>query len=1029
MNDVLHAHDRILRTAIDTNAGAIFSTAGDAFGAAFHTAEAALRTAVSVQRELSLGEWPEGLEPHVRMGLHTGSSFERDNSYFGPTLNRAARLMDAAHGGQVVVSGDLQQELTDLPTGVSLVDLGSFLLPDIGEPVSIWQVVIDGLRSGFPPLDTLGPPPPRVPIYHTSFIDRTDELARLKAALAQRNLVTLVAAGGTGKTRLAYKTAVEVADGFPDGVFAIELADGGADQVEKRAAEAVLGEVPLARTERASDPLGALIDHLAARRAILVVDNCEHVMQPARRLIGRITEACPRTAILATSREVFGIAGEMVLQLRPLAHSEKDGAPPPAVELFLERAATANADPRTSPRQRSLDGAIWWSWNLLDPAEQLLLAQTSAFVGGFGLDAVQTIGGGTQGLEVVDQLESLVDKSLVTHEGKGRYRLAEPIRRFAITRLDDLGRTDETHASHFDHFSRLARSVVPELDTRPEPSLVGALAKDHDNFIAAIERSRDRGDVASASKLATRLHTYWEETGHLTVGSQMLESVIGDTPDDPAVFGAVALRTTYASMCGDLDRAQELAAPMRTALEANLPDEIAGSLRFNIGFIDLAVGRLEECIDLWSTAGAQLAERNKPLARQSDWSAGYATTMAGDLARARELFDLAEAVPLSGEGWFAPMLELNRIVCDVVEGRRDVAAIELCFDAVDRLGLRLRTLLGSVIASFALFTAGRPERAERIWRRGLEMVREGGQIWGAWLILEFAAWGACESGDHERAARFWGALHAFGTSRGYARWTLIEEGSTARRDVSLSHDPGELREVFRGRDEDGAPRGRGRCARALGVALHRRTATSDVRCLFERVCDLQHTEVVAVAPDDLHSDREPVGREPRRHGDRRTGRDRDVVRRLHPRDVVLHLYAVDLFGPVRRRVERRHLVHRADEELIGLLELTDAVEQLALRGHRGVDVGAREAEPGFDLPDGFGLQLIAMPVVQRTKPARDHPRAKRAEDFVRAAEVRAGVLDDAAERFEGRTLRVEDLTDAGIEREPIEIRTPCDARS
>ncbi len=843
MNDVLHTHDRILRTAIADNGGVIFSTAGDAFGAAFHTADAALATAVCVQRELGFGDWPEGLEPLVRMGLHVGSAFERDESYFGPTLNRAARLMHAAHGGQVVVSGDLHHELDDLPAGVCLVELGVFQLPDIGEPVLIWQVTIDGLRREFPPLETLGPPPPRVPRYHTTFVDRTDELARLKAALAQRNVVTLVAAGGTGKTRLAYKTAIDVADGFPDGVFAIELADGGAEQVERRAAEAVLGEVPLVRSERAADPLSALIEHLSARRAILVVDNCEHVIGPARRLIGQITDACPRTVILATSREVVGVPGELVVPLRPLEHAATNGSPSPAIELFVERATAANSDlafddeelaavqricerleglplglelaasrVRTlSPteilarleesmavlrsrgdvreRQRSLEGAIWWSWNLLDTTEQLVLARISAFVGGFGLDAVRVVVGGGDAFDVLDQLESLVDKSLVTNEGKGRYRLAEPIRQFALVRLEELGVVEDTHAAHFEYFSKLARSVVPELDTRPEPSLVGALTRDHDNFIAAIERARDRGDRAAASRLAVRLHTYWEETGHLSVGVQMLDSVVGDALDDPAVFGAVALLTTYAAMCGELDRAQELGDRMRAALAADLPKELAGSLRFNLGFIDLAFGRLGDCIELWSTAATQLVGRNQALARQASWSAGYAATMAGELTRAKELFDLAEDVAISREGWFAPMLELNRTVLEVLEGRDDIDCVERCFDALDRLGLRLRIVLASVIGAFVLLTAGQPERAARIWRRGLEVVREGGQIWGAWLILELAAWGAHEAGAYGTAARLWGALHEFGSSRGYARWALIESASAARRDACRAHDP------------------------------------------------------------------------------------------------------------------------------------------------------------------------------------------------------------------------------------------------
>ena len=841
MNAVLDAHDRILRGAIRDFGGLIFSVAGDAFGAAFAMPEDALAVAVRVQRELHGGEWPDGLFPRVRMGIHIGTAFERDANYFGPTLNRAARLMHAAHGGQVVVSGDFRGELGRLPTGVELRPLGSHTLSDIGEAIDVWQVVIEGLRASFPPLDTAGPPPARVPRYKTSFIGREAELARLSDLLTRYRLVTVTAFGGTGKTRLAFETAGAVADRFPDGVFAIELADGGPEQVEMRAAEAVLGEVPLARTERAADPVGALVDHLFKRRALLVLDNCEHVMPGARRLANVIGEACPQVAILATSREVLAVPGEVVVQLDPLPVSTRDGGVSPAAELFLERAHVAQKDVvftaeeidavegicerieglplaielaasrirtlspieilgqladamsvlrrtggRAPQRQRSLEGAIWWSWDLLAGEEQRLLARSSVFVGGFAAGALQRVGGDSSD-DVLETLEALADKSLIAAE-RGRYRLAEPIRQFAAARLDELGAVQETYASHLAHFSRLARSVVPDLDTKPDPNLVSALIADHHNFIAAIERARDAGDLASAARLAVRLHTYWEETGHLSVGAQMLDSIVSTAPTDPAVFGAVAVLITYAVMGGELTRAEELAVPMRAALQGSLPEEISGRIGFNVAFIDIAAGRLAESIEAWANAGRALGPHDAALSRQSFWSAGYAAAMAGDVVRARELFDSAAAVDLPHAGWFEPMNELCLVVCGVLDGTSGVERVEACLDSLDRLGLRFRTLLATVLAALVLFHEGHAARAERAWRRGLEMARETGSVWGAWLLVEFAAWAAFEHGDRENAARLWGARDEFANARGYGRWPVLVDGAAQRRAAAREMD-------------------------------------------------------------------------------------------------------------------------------------------------------------------------------------------------------------------------------------------------
>jgi hypothetical protein len=177
------------------------------------------------------------------------------------------------------------------------------------------------------------------------------------------------------------------------------------------------------------------------------------------------------------------------------------------------------------------------------------------------------------------------------------------------------------------------------------------------------------------------------------------------------------------------------------------------------------------------------------LARQSFWSAGYAAAMDGNTAAARELFGAAAGVDLPRAGWFAPMLDLSLAVCGVLDHSSGAEAIEPSFDELDRLGLRFRTLLATVLAGLAFFHEGRNEQADRIWRRGLELARETGSVWGAWLLVEFAAWAAFEHGDHENAARLWGAVDDFGQTRGYGRWPVVVNAAAPRREAARARDP------------------------------------------------------------------------------------------------------------------------------------------------------------------------------------------------------------------------------------------------
>ncbi len=841
MNDALLAHDQIMRAAIADASGVVFSTAGDAFAAAFSTCREALEAAVTAQRRLHEATWSGGVTPKVRMGIHVGTAFERDENYFGPSVNRAARVMSCAHGGQVVISQEALAILGIEPPEVELVELGSHWLPDLPEPMAISQVVIGGLRRDFPPLDSLSPPPPRVPLYRTTFVGRQAELAMLESLIPSASLVTIVALGGTGKTRLAYKTATALAEDFSDGVFAIELADGGPDDVGVRASEAVLGEAPIALNENAGDPVVSLVTYLSDRQALLVIDNCEHVLDAARRLIRAITDGCPDVKIIATSREVLGLTGETVLPLGPLPH-DNDQEVPPAVELYLERASAAKADleldadevsavqetckrleglplavelaaarvrtltpskilarlndsldvlkQRTAEgpdRHRSLEAAIWWSWNLLEPSDQLLLARMSVFVGGFGLEALEATDA-TDG-DVLDGLESLVDKSLVASDG-ARYRLAEPIRQFAAARLDDAGALDQAHDAHLAYFYGLAKSAVPELDGAAEAAVLATLSRDHENLLTAIDRAKARGNIGSAVRLAARLHVYWEETGHLSVGLRVLESIVEHAPNDPNVFPALAIITSYASMCGDLRRGEELGELIRAAIDGGgLPQHIEGQLRFNLAFVEIAAGRMDNSIELWRVSGEQLTDSNPPFARNALWCSAYVATMAEHLDDAKELFSAAEAIPGAPAIWFPPMLDLMRGVVAILEGGDDVVTIERRMKELDDLGLRYRLLLSSVAAAHAVFHLGHNRLADRFWRRGLELAQEMGHLWGAWVLLEFGAWSAGERGDIESAAHVWSGADAFASSRGYGRWVSIERSGSARRERARSADP------------------------------------------------------------------------------------------------------------------------------------------------------------------------------------------------------------------------------------------------
>ncbi len=345
MQAALARHDAILRAAIEEHGGVIFKTVGDAFCAAFTSAPRAVAAALSVQGGLREAFPGEGGPSRVRMAVHSGEAEVRDGDYFGRVVNRVARLLAAGHGQQILVSGATRELLLGgLPEDAMLRDLGEHLLKDLERPEHVFQLDHPELPADFPPLRSLSALPHNLPQQLTSFVGREREVARLRELLATHRLVTLTGVGGSGKTRLALHVAAEVVDQFPDGVWLVDLSALSDPALVPQTVATALG----LRETPGRDPVESLLVHLRTRDLLLVLDNCEHLIEACATWAERALRVVPELRVLATSREALGTVGEVVWPVPLLSvpavstRSPEDLLPEidryEAVRLFAERA-------------------------------------------------------------------------------------------------------------------------------------------------------------------------------------------------------------------------------------------------------------------------------------------------------------------------------------------------------------------------------------------------------------------------------------------------------------------------------------------------------------------------------------------------------------------------------------------------------------------------------------------------------------------------------------------------------------------
>jgi predicted ATPase/class 3 adenylate cyclase len=783
---LLERHHALVRAAIAPYGGTEVSTEGDAFFIVFPSAPSALAAVIAAQRGLSAETWPAEVGAvRVRMGLHTGMATLGADNYVGIDVNRAARIAAAAHGGQVLLSTATHALVAGAPLGdVRFRDLGEYRLKDLDRPERLIQLIVPGLADEFPPPRTLAVPS-NLPSQVTSFVGRDHEIEEIGALLLRLRLVTLTGPGGTGKTRLSLQVAEASSSTFAGGVFFVELAP----IVDPGLIATTIAHAIGLPEEAARPVIDSLEDHLRDLNVLLVLDNFEQVVAGAP-LVGRLLDAAPHLTVLATSREVLHLRGEQEYPVPPLGVPDLRALPSlealaqnEAMALFIERAQAVRPDFRLDyrnarvvaaicarldglplaielaaarsklfapgailarlekslslltsatrdlpERQRTLRGAIDWSYNLLEPTERTLFRRLAVFVGGSTMDSAQAVcdPDGELGIDVAEGLASFVDKSLLRstpdEDGEPRFRMLETIREYGLERLAEDGDAESVRSRYEDYFAALAIEAEPELLGGRTKTWLDRLDREHDNLRRALQWTAADGRSEPALAMAAALWRFWQQRGHLAEGRESLTGLLSDPGSE---------RRTAA-------RASALAG--------------LGGVAYWQGDITAAGRAYSEALDIAREVGdqAHIAE--------ALYNAGFVAALTGDHATAESDYEEAMGV-FEAIGDRLGVTKLREALVFLrYHQRRFTAARELQEQAVAEFresGFRVAN--GVTLLAAVQMAEGDLDSAKRALSEAIGLFIEAGDVQAIVRVLILSAALAIASGDPSRAARASGA--------------------------------------------------------------------------------------------------------------------------------------------------------------------------------------------------------------------------------------------------------------------------------
>jgi predicted ATPase/class 3 adenylate cyclase len=694
-------HMQIMRDAITAGGGEEIRTEGDAFFAVFPSAKGAVAASVQAQRGLNDHGWSHGRPLRVRMGMHTGEGILGGDDYLGIDVNRAARIAAAGHGGQVLLSESTRAVvINDLPKGVSVRDLGAHRLKDFPDATRLYDLVIDGLLAEFPPLKTLETPS-NLPAELTSFVGRERELESIKKLLRSTRLLTLTGPGGSGKTRVALRAASDVLDRFPDGVFLVELASISDPELVPSAIASALrkGE------EGARSVSETLMIELRNQNSLLVLDNFEQVIE-ASQWIGKLLGAAYQIRVLVTSRSPLRIQGEHEFSVPPLALPDPAQAPLPeeltrfeALMLFVERATAIDpsfvlsegnsraiaeicrrldglplaielaasrlrllspsamlerldralplltSTARDLPaRQRTLRGAIDWSYDLLAPEIAALFRRVCVFAGGFTIAAAERVGApeGEPGVDTLEGLDALLDASLVRRRSElaipDRFETLRTIREYGLEQLEEGDEAAPVRRSHAHWFLELAEATQPELRGPDIELHLEVLRLDHDNMRAALAWALEQDEGDFALRISSSLWRFWHLHGDLTEGRRWtdqalaLPSAAGRTRERARALLATGSLAYWARATPAMAKAFHQAMSIFHELEDAVGTALA---TYNIAFALAIEGRIADAAEMFRASRAQFEEIGD--------TRGVGDSLFGLSAMSRKLGDLVAA--------------------------------------------------------------------------------------------------------------------------------------------------------------------------------------------------------------------------------------------------------------------------------------------------------------------------------------------------------------------------------------------------